>query len=167
CGDPLGIGEVAVSSADFPVAGLAFATGLGDSSAVAETPVLFLDFSVASFAFGIGLGDFSGEGELARFFFDLSATALAFAIGLGDFFGARDEASCVSCCAFPDSSRWLFSSSLTWARRRLPTIAPSATAVASQRRKRTTATERNRARDAIIQPMEKKIAPGNAWRIVR
>jgi hypothetical protein len=31
----------------------------------------------------------------------------------------------------------------------VPAIAPSATAVASQRRKRTTAADRNRARDAI------------------
>jgi hypothetical protein len=38
---------------------------------------------------------------------------------------------------------------LTCPRTRLPAIAPSATAVASQRRKRDTATERNRARDAI------------------
>jgi hypothetical protein len=38
---------------------------------------------------------------------------------------------------------------LTCPRRRLPAIALSATAVVSQRRKRTTAAERNRARDAI------------------
>src|SRR5438552_1910474 len=74
-----------------------------------------------------------------RFFLDLFATALAFAIGLGDFSGVGDETV----------AYWLFSSLLTWARRRLPAIAPSATAVASQRRKQTTATERNRARDAI------------------
>ena len=77
------------------------------------------------------------------FFFDLSLDA--FANGLGDFFGFGDGEAAIR----SDSSRRLFSSSPTCARRRLPTIAPEASAVASQMRKRTTATDRNRARDAI------------------
>ncbi len=139
CGDFSGSDSAPVSLVGFPAAALAFEIGLGDSSVVAEAPVLFFGFSVASFAFGIELGDFAGVAKLPRFFFDLFATALAFAIGLGDFSGVGDETV----------AYWLFSSLLTWARRRLPAIAPSATAVASQRRKQTTATERNRARDAI------------------
>ena len=107
------------------------------------------DSSVASFAFWIGLGDFLGVGDALRFFFDLLVAALALATGFGDFFGVGDKDSRVSCWLFPDSSPDFSSSSLTCPRRRLPAIAPSATAVASQRRKRTTATERNRARDAI------------------
>jgi hypothetical protein len=108
---------------------------------------LLLDSSVATSAFGIGLGDFPGVGEAVRFFFDLLVAALA--TGFGDFFGVGDEEALVSCWLFPDSSPDFSSSLLTCPRRRLPAIAPSATAVASQRRKRDTATERNRARDAI------------------
>jgi len=110
---------------------------------------LLLDSSVAGFAFGIGLGDFLGVGEALRFSFDLLPAALALATGFGDFVGVGDEDSRVSCRLFPDSSPGVSSSLLTCPRRRLPAIAPSATAVASQRRKRDTATERNRARDAI------------------
>jgi hypothetical protein len=64
-------------------------------------------------------------------------------------FGVGDEVRCVVCRFLGDSSRVRSSSLLTCARRRLPTIALSANAVASQRRKRTTAAERNRARGAI------------------
>ena len=107
------------------------------------------DSSVASFAFGIGLGDFSGVGEAVRFFFDLLPAALALATGFGDFFGVGDEEALLSCWLFPDSSPDFSSSLLTCPRRRLAAIALSANAVASQRRKRTTATDRNRARHAI------------------
>jgi hypothetical protein len=110
---------------------------------------LLLVSSVASFAFGIGLGDLPGVGEAVRFFFDLLPAALALATGFGDFFGLGDEEALVSCWLFPDSSPGVSSSLLTCPRTRLPAIAPSATAVASQRRNRDTATERNRARDAI------------------
>ena len=119
----------------------------GDSSDETGASVLLLDSSVACFAFGIGLGDFWGVGEALRFFFDLLPAALAFATAFGDFFGVGE--ACVSCWLVPDSSTDFSSSLLTCARRRVPAIAPSATAVASQRRKRTTATDRNRARDAI------------------
>ena len=54
-----------------------------------------------------------------------------------------------------DSSRRLFSSSSTCAKRRLPRITPETSAVVSQMRKHTTATERNRARDAINQFVKK------------
>ena len=147
-GDSPTNGEGPVSFAELSVPKV-FGIGLGDSFAVAEAPLFSIDSSVARFAFRIGGDDSSGVAEAPCFFFDLFAAALAFAIGLGDFFGAGDEAACVSCCPVSDSSRWLFSLSLTWARRRLPAIAPSASAVASQRRKRTTAAERIRERDVI------------------
>lgn len=108
-----------------------------------------LDSSVARFAFGIGLGDFLGVGEALRFIFDLLVAVLALATGFGDFFGVGDEEALVSCWLFPDSSPDFSSSLLTCPRRRVPAIALSANAVASQRRKRTTAADRNRARDAI------------------
>jgi len=146
-GDSPANGEAPVSFAELSVPKV-FGIGLGDSFAVAEVPLFSIDSSVARFAFRIG-DDSSGVAEAPCFFFDLFAAALAFAIGLGDFFGAGDEAACVSRCPISDSSRWLFSLPLTWARRRLPAIAPSASAVASQRRKRTTAAERIRARDVI------------------
>jgi hypothetical protein len=81
-----------------------------------------------------------GVGDFLDFFF------APFALGVGDFFGLGVEllVSLVS-----DSSRRLFCSSLTCAQRMPVMIAPTASAVASQMRERTTATERNRARDAI------------------
>jgi hypothetical protein len=116
---------------------------------VTEASVSLLDSSVARFALGIGLGDFSGVGDALRFFLDLLPAALVLATVFGDFFGVGDEEARVSCWLFPDSSPDFSSSLLTCPRRRVPAIAPSATAVASQRRKRTTAADRNRARDAI------------------
>jgi len=74
---------------------------------------------------------------------------LLLAAGFGDFFGVGVGEGRVSCWLFPDSSPDFSSSLLTCPRRRVPAIAPSATAVASQRRRRTTAADRNRARDAI------------------
>jgi hypothetical protein len=147
CGDSCGLRDAAVSLVDSSAAGIALSIGLGNSFAVAEAPVLAA-FSFASLAFGVGLDDSSGVGEPRRFFFDLLAAVLAFATGLGDFSGVGDETARLSCCSSRDSSRWL-SSSLTCARRTLPTITPSASAVASQRRKRTTAAERSRARRTI------------------
>jgi len=146
-GDLPAKGEGLVSFAELSVPDV-FGIGLGDSFAVAEVPLFSIDSSVARFAFRIGGDDSSGVPEAPCFFFDLFAAALAFATGLGDFFGAGDEAACVSFCPV-SSSRWLFSLSLTWARRRLPAITPSASAVASQRRKRTTAAERIRVRNVI------------------
>jgi hypothetical protein len=141
-------GEGPVSFVELSVPNV-FGIGLGDSFAVAEVPLFSIDSSVARFALRIGGDDSSGVAEAPCFFFDLLAAALAFAIGLGDFFGAGDEVDSVSCCPVSESSRWLFSLSLTWARRRVPAIATSASAVVSQRRKRTTAAERIRARDVI------------------
>ena len=120
-----------------------------DSFCVADVSVLSLDSFVASVALGMGLGDFPGVGDALRFFVDLLSPALVLATGFGDFFGVGDEEVCVSCWPFPDSSPDFSSSLLTCPRRRLPAIAPRANAVASQRRKRTTATERNRTRDPI------------------
>src|SRR5207248_1161861 len=69
------------------------------------------------------------------------------AAGVGDFLGLGDDAAGDSLRSL--SLRRLCCSSLTCARRRPVMIAPRTSAVASQMRKRTTATERNRARDAI------------------
>ena len=68
-----------------------------------------------------------------------------FVFGVGDFFGFGVDASRVSV----SSDRSLRFSSLTCAQRRPAINAPNASAVASQMRKRTTATERNRAWNAI------------------
>jgi hypothetical protein len=130
------------SPADSFLTAFALETGVGDFFSFGDWSVPGSDSSLANFACGIAVGAFSCVSEALRFFSDLSLDA--FAAGLGDFFGLGDDAVC------PDSSRLLFSSSSTWAAgRRLPAIAPEASAVASQMRKRTTATERNRAREAI------------------
>ena len=83
--------------------------------------------------------------ECFGFFADLLVGR--FALGVGDLFGLGEEAECVS--VVPDSSPRFFCSSVTCARRRPVAIAPTASAVANQMRKRATATERNRARHAI------------------
>src|SRR5207249_7859068 len=70
-----------------------------------------------------------------------------FAAGLGVFFGFGEDAARDSLVS--DLSPRFCCSSVTCARRRPVMIAPTASAVASQMRKRTTATERNRARGAI------------------
>jgi len=122
------------------------------------------DFFFAAFGFGVGVwrrfdfGEALGSGvslglgdgvvssvwtDFFAFFVDLPLAR--FDAGLGDFLGFGDAAA--------DSLRSLSSRrlccSLTWARRRPVMIAPRASAVASQMRKRTTATDRNRVRDAI------------------
>jgi hypothetical protein len=130
---------------DSSLAAFGLAIGVGDFFPLGEGPVFFCDSSSANFARGIAVGAFSGVVEARCFLPDLSLDA--FATGLGDFFGLGDDFVYASTC--PASPRLFFSSSSTWARRRLPTIAPEASAVASQMRKRTTATERNRAREAI------------------
>ncbi len=147
---------------DFFFPAFAFGVGLGDFFAFRKAVVgsgvsLGFGFGLlssssdffAAFAFAIGLGDSSGTADAPVSSLDLCFTGFAFAIGLGDLFGVGDEVRCVVCRFSGDSSRLPSSSLLTCARRRLPTIALSASAVASQRRKRTTAAERNRARGAI------------------
>ena len=99
--------------------------------------------SLANFAFGIAVAVSSGVGDARCFFVDLLVAL--FAPGLGDFFGLGEGVACVSLRVV--SSREPFCSSLTCAQRKPATIAP--TASAAQMRKRTTATESNRARDAI------------------
>jgi hypothetical protein len=127
----------------------AFAFGIGDFFSLEDEPVFFCDSSFANFACGIAVGTFSGVVEARCFFPDFSFDAS----GLGDFLGfADDEAATCS-----DSSLRLSFSSPTCARTRLPTITPEASAVASQMRKRTTATERNRARDVINQIVKKRV----------
>jgi hypothetical protein len=151
-GDALGFS----SSPDFSSLPLRSTLGLGDFFGAAESFVSLRDLSLASFALGIAVGASSGVADPpaslcvalragARCFF-ADLLFASFALGVGDFFGLGDEAL-VSLDS--DSSRRLFCSSLTCARRRPVMIAPTASAVASQMRKRTTATERNRARDAI------------------
>jgi hypothetical protein len=130
---------------DSSLAGFALGTGVGDFFFFRGESVSFCDSSFANFAWGIAVGTFSEVAEAWCFFADLFLDALA--AGLGDFLGFGVAEEWVSICS--ESSRGLFFSSPTWARRRVPTIAPEASAVASQMRKRSTATERNRARDAI------------------
>lgn len=144
---------------DFFFPARAFGVALGDFLGFAEAAVgsgvsLGFDFGTVSSspdffaAFAIGLGDFSGPGDVSVSFFDLFDTGFALAIGLGDFSGAGEKL-CALWRFFTDCSPLPVSSSLTCARRTLPTIAPSANPVASQRRRRTTAAERSRAGRAI------------------
>jgi hypothetical protein len=136
-----GVGDAFVSSVSAdPFAGL----GVGDFLGFAEGSVSFCDSSLANLARGIAVDASSGVAEARCFFADLLFAP--FVLGVGDFFGLGDEA--LVSLDF-DSSRRFFCSSLTCARRMPVTIAPTASAVASQMRKRTTATERNRAHDAI------------------
>jgi hypothetical protein len=141
-----GVGDATGSSSslDFSLVALRSAPGLGDFFGVTEASASLPDLSFASFALGIAVGALSGVAEVRCFLADLLVAV--FALGVGDFFGLADEAL-VSIDS--DSSRRLFCSSLTCALRRPVMIAPTASAVASQMRERTTATERNRARDAI------------------
>ena len=148
---------------DFSFPAFAFGVGLGDFLAFSKAVVgsgVSLGFGLgllssssdffAALAFAIGgLGDSSGPADAPVSSLDLRSTRFAFAIGLGDLLGVGDEMRCVVCRLSADSSRLSSSSLPTCARRRLPTIALSASAVASQRRKRTTVAERNRARGAI------------------
>jgi hypothetical protein len=97
--------------------------GLGVSSSCAD-----FDFALFFAVFGFGVGVWC-----------------RFPFGVGDFFGFGVDAECASVSS--DWSRRF--PSLTWPQRRPATNALNASAVASQMRNRTTATERNRARDAI------------------
>jgi hypothetical protein len=144
------------SSPDFSLVPLRSAPGLGDFLGVTEASASLRDLSFASFALGIAVGASSDVGDPpaslcealragARRFLADSLVAV-FALAVGDFLGLGDEAL-VSVDS--DSSLRLFCSSLTSALGRPVMIAPRKSAVASQMRKRTTATERNRARDAI------------------
>ena len=124
------------------------------------------DFFFAAFGFGVGvcrrfdLDDVVGSGvsrgvaddvvssvssDFFPFFADLAVAR--FAAALGVFFGLGEDAARDSLVS--DLSPGFCRSSVTCARRRPVMIAPTASAVASQMRKRTTATERNRARGAI------------------
>ncbi len=117
--------------------------GPGDFFGVGEASSSVCAFSDANLARGIAVDASSGVAEACCLFADLLFAPFAF--GVGDFLG-RDEALA---SLDSDSSRRLFCSSPTCARRTPVMIAPTASAVATQMRKRTTATERNRARDAI------------------
>ena len=124
------------------------------------------DFFFAAFGLGVGvcrrfdLGEAVGSGvsrgvadgvvssvssDFFPFFADLPVAR--FAEGLGVFFGFGEDAARDSLVS--DLSPRFCCSSVTCARRRPVMIAPTASAVASEMRKRTTATERNRARGAI------------------
>ena len=95
------------------------------------------------FGFGVGLRFFLGVGDgrfpLVDFFL------VECALGVGDSSGSAEETARV----FRNSSRLRFSSSLTCARRIVPTIAMNAMKMTSQRRKRTTDAQRNRATRSI------------------
>jgi hypothetical protein len=142
-GDSCASGDSLSSLFDSSFAGFALGIGVGDFFSFREGSVFSCDSWFANFAWGIAVAAFSGVAEARCFFPDLSLDV--FVTGLGDFFGFGDGESAI--CS--DASRRLFSSSPTCAWRRLPTIAPETSTAASQMRKRTTATERNRARDAI------------------
>lgn len=138
------------------------AAGRFSGRGVALTFALFFAFDVAGFP-GIGLcftlAVFFGEtvgsgvslgrafgfgvGEVCFFFFCF--VAFAFGVGLGDSSGEADATA----RAFRNWARFSFSSSVSCARRSDPTMPLSASKVASQRRKRSTGAERNRARRAI------------------
>jgi hypothetical protein len=107
----------------------------------------------ANFAWGIAVGGFSEVAEALFFLPDLSFDA--FATGDGDFLGFGDGEECASICSDPSCLGGRSFSSSTCAERRLPRITPETNAVVSQRRKGTTATERNRAREAINQIVKK------------
>jgi len=118
--------------------------GVGDFLGFTEGSVSFCNSSLTGLARGIAVDASSGVAEARCLVANLLFAP--FVLGVGDFFGLGDEA--LVSLDF-DSLRRLFCSSLTCARRMPVTIAPPARAVASQMRKRTTATEPNRARDAI------------------
>jgi len=105
------------------VAGVFRGLGVSSSSAGLDFAA---DFFFAVFGFGVGVW-------------------CRFALGVGDFFGFGVDPECASVSS--DWSRCF--SSLTCAQRRPATNAPNASAVASQMRNRTTATDRNRPRDTI------------------
>ena len=136
----VGFGVASSSSPDFR-----FALRIGVGDFFSEASVFSCDSSFANFAWGIAVGAFSGVAEARCFFADLFLDA--FATGLGDFLGFGDGEECASLCS--DSSCRLLSSASTCAQKSLPKITPETNAVVSQRRKGTTATERNRAREAI------------------
>ena len=115
----------------------------GVGAAVFSASGTFSDSWSTRFARGMAFGVLSGVGDNRCFFADLLDACLA--EGRGVFFGFGEGVACVSLRAA--SSREVFCSSLTCAQSRPATIA--LTASAAQMRKRTTATESNRARDAI------------------
>lgn len=145
-GDSVDLGETAVGS------GVSLGFGFGDGDAGFFPASLCGD----AFDFALGLGDSSGvdldadEGLFCAF--GLCFADFGLAVELGDSSGDGDAAVCASSRAFKNSSRLCLSSSLTCARRNVPIIALSATAVASQGRKRTTAAERNREKSAFKPP---------------
>ena len=173
-----GEGEVSITVARSASGGCAGVfPGFGVSSSLladSDLPVFLAffavsfscDFFFAAFGFGVGvcrrfdLGEVVGSGVsrgvadgvvssvLSDFFALFAELAVArFAAGLGVFFGFGEDAARDSLVS--DLSPGFCCSSVTCARRRPVMIAPTASAVASQMPKRTTATERNRARGAI------------------
>ena len=138
CGEGVGVGTaiarggggvISDAARASSICGAGVFRGFGVSSFCADFDfALFFapDFFFAVFGFGVGVW--------RRFVF-----------GVGDFPGFGVDAARVS----DSSDRSRCFSSFTCARRKPATNAPKASAVASQMRKRTTATERNRARDAI------------------
>jgi len=141
------------SLVDSSFAAFALGPGVGDFFSFGEGSVLFCDLSFANFAWGIAVGTFSAVAEALCFFPDLSFDA--FATGVGDFFGFGEGEECASICSDSSCLGGRFFSSSTSAESRLPRITPETNAVVSQTRKGTTATERNRARDAINQIVKK------------
>jgi hypothetical protein len=170
-----GAGEVSDALARSSTPGVGVFAGFGVSSGPPDLELaVFLvlpvvsfswDFFFVVFGFGVGvwrrldLGEALGSGVslgLAdplssswweRFVFFAVFAVVRFVRGVGDFRGFGEEAECV--WVVSDCSSRSFCSSVTCARRRPVTIAPIASAVANQMRKRATATERNRARGAI------------------
>ena len=154
-GDPCASRDSLSSLVDSSFTAFALEAGVGDFFSFGEASVLFCDLSFANFAWGIAVGTFSAVAEGLCFFPDLSFDA--FATGVGDFFGFGDGEECASICSDSSCLGGRFFSSSTCAETRLPRITPETNAVVSQTRKGTTATERNRARDAINQIVKKVI----------
>ena len=175
CGGGGEASNAAARSASAGCAGVFPGLGVSSSFRADSDLSVFLVFFAVSFscdfffaAFGLGVGvcrrfdldEMVGSGvsrgvadgvvsSVSSDFFPLFADlpVARFAAGLGVFFGFGEDTAGDSLVS--DLSLRFCCSSLTCARRRPVMIAPTASAVASQMRKRTTATERNRARGAI------------------
>ena len=142
----------------FPDLGVASGVSFGVADAVSSSVFFFafgegeavFAFCVEAFSFALGLGDSVGVGfglglgvaEVSLFGFDFCFAVFGFGVGLGDSLGgvvadARGLGDCAGFCS---------SVNCAWAT--APIMAPIASRVASQDRKRATAAERTRARGA-------------------
>ena len=94
---------------------------------------VFAGRAVFFFFFGLGVGVFFALDLRLVDFFATDFFLVDLGRGVGEFFASEAAARVLADAAGSD-----FPSSLTWARRTAPKIAPSARAVANQSRRRTT-----------------------------